>query len=112
MLKARTCSKFRGEGLLPLFAKANAEIKLSSQQVLQRVCCSMLQRVCVAAFREEHAGMKGCSISFCLLYRHIKRDVRTYTYIHIYMYTHRRYSGFEHCQIWHVHMHLCIYIVL
>jgi len=33
VLKARTCSKFRGEGLLPLFAKANAEIKLSSQQV-------------------------------------------------------------------------------
>jgi len=33
VLKARTCSKFRGEGLLPLFAKANAQIKLSSQQV-------------------------------------------------------------------------------
>lgn len=33
VLKARTCSKFRGEGLLPLFAKANAEIKLSTQQV-------------------------------------------------------------------------------
>ena len=33
VLKARTCSKFRGEGLLPLFAKANAEIKMSAQQV-------------------------------------------------------------------------------
>lgn len=31
--KARTDAKFRSEGLLPLFSKANAEIKVSSQQV-------------------------------------------------------------------------------
>jgi len=33
VLKARTCSKFRGEGLLPQFTKANGEIQSSTQQV-------------------------------------------------------------------------------
>jgi hypothetical protein len=42
VLKARTCSKFRGEGLLPLFAKANAEIKLQAQQVFDGRCLSYL----------------------------------------------------------------------
>ena len=32
-LKARLCSKFRGEGLLPQFTKANSEIQSSTQQV-------------------------------------------------------------------------------
>ncbi len=41
-LQARTCSKFRGEGLLPLFAKANAEIKLQAQQVFDDNCLSYL----------------------------------------------------------------------
>ena len=34
VLEARTCSKFRGEGLLPHFTKANGEIQSSTQQVL------------------------------------------------------------------------------
>jgi hypothetical protein len=42
VLKARTCSKFRGDGLLPLFAKANAEIKLHAQQVFDDHCLSYL----------------------------------------------------------------------
>ena len=33
VMKARTCSKFRGEGLLPHFTKANSEISSSVQQV-------------------------------------------------------------------------------
>jgi flagellar biosynthesis GTPase FlhF len=37
VIDARQCQKFRGEGLLPLFAKANAEIKQSAQQVLGAV---------------------------------------------------------------------------
>ena len=43
VLMARTCSKFRSEGLLPLFAKANTEIKLQAQQVLPFLpCCAPL----------------------------------------------------------------------
>jgi hypothetical protein len=42
LVQARTCSKFRGEGLLSLFAKANAEIKLQAQQVFDGHCLSYL----------------------------------------------------------------------
>jgi hypothetical protein len=45
--KARTCSKFCVEGLLPLIANANAEINASVQQVLLRQpalsCCAALR---------------------------------------------------------------------
>ena len=37
--KARTDAKFRSEGLLPLFSKANAEIKVSSQQARMASLC-------------------------------------------------------------------------
>jgi len=39
VLDARQCQKFRGEGLLPLFAKANAEIKQGAQQVHGTFSC-------------------------------------------------------------------------
>eukprot|EP00918_Siedleckia_nematoides_P055495 GHVU01121063.1.p1 GENE.GHVU01121063.1~~GHVU01121063.1.p1 ORF type:complete len:213 (+),score=49.08 GHVU01121063.1:23-640(+) len=42
VLDARQCQKFRGEGLLPLFAKANAEIKQGAQQVRR---FSILQKI-------------------------------------------------------------------
>ena len=40
--KARTCSKFCVEGLLPLIAKANAEINVSVQQVIYYGCLPYL----------------------------------------------------------------------
>ena len=42
VLDARSCQRFRGEGLLPLFAKANAEIKQGAQQVHGTFSCLSL----------------------------------------------------------------------
>ena len=50
VVDARQCQKFRGEGLLPLFAKANAEIKQSAQQVLGAVSLGVAAlRACYAS---------------------------------------------------------------